>query len=122
MDTQITTPAQHSSMIELQKDSTYTAPDTESLCSERSDLQTVEKKQPTIAHLDEEQGAIEFKVVKNDQTKESMILLTGLKNLFQKQLPNMPKEYISRLAYDRNHVAMAVVRYPLIVVGGIFTL
>jgi hypothetical protein len=30
-----------------------------------------------------------------------MILLTGLKNIFQKQLPKMPKEYIARLVYDK---------------------
>jgi len=30
-----------------------------------------------------------------------MVLLTGLKNIFQKQLPKMPKEYIARLVYDR---------------------
>lgn len=46
-------------------------------------------------------------------------MLTGLKNIFQKQLPKMPREYISRLVYDRSHLSMAVVRKPLTVVGGI---
>lgn len=31
----------------------------------------------------------------------------------------MPREYISRLVYDRSHLSMAVVRKPLTVVGGI---
>ncbi len=60
-----------------------------------------------------------FQVVVNDQTPDMMILLTGLKNIFQKQLPKMPKEYIARLVYDRNHISVAVVRHPLIVLGGI---
>lgn len=47
------------------------------------------------------------------------ILLTGLRTIFQKQLPNMPKEYIARLVYDRAHCSMVVVRHPLTVLGGI---
>ncbi|KAJ3087012.1 histone acetyltransferase [Quaeritorhiza haematococci] len=77
------------------------------------------KAKNTQALQDEKEGTVDFRVVENDQTEESMILLTGLKNIFQKQLPKMPKEYIARLVYDRNHVSMAVVRHPLTVVGGI---
>jgi histone acetyltransferase len=44
---------------------------------------------------------IEFRVFTNDGSRDSMILLTGMKNLFQKQLPKMPREYIARLVYDR---------------------
>lgn len=38
---------------------------------------------------------------------------------FQKQLPMMPKEYIARLVYDRNHRSLAIVKRGLKVVGGI---
>ncbi|SCU92359.1 LANO_0E00518g1_1 [Lachancea nothofagi CBS 11611] len=69
--------------------------------------------------VEEKEGKIEFRVVNNDNTKENMMVLTGLKNIFQKQLPKMPKEYIARLVYDRSHLSMAVVRKPLTVVGGI---
>ncbi|KAF8949449.1 histone acetyltransferase [Haplosporangium bisporale] len=31
----------------------------------------------------------------------------------------MPREYIARLVYDRNHYSMAIVKAPLIVLGGI---
>jgi histone acetyltransferase len=31
----------------------------------------------------------------------------------------MPREYIARLIYDRNHLSMAIVKKPLQVVGGI---
>ena len=55
----------------------------------------------TKALINEKAGNIRFKVVVNDESDEMMILLTGLKNIFQKQLPKMPKEYIARLVYDR---------------------
>lgn len=47
------------------------------------------------------------------------MILTGLKCIFQKQLPKMPKDYIARLVYDRTHLSMAIVKKPLEVVGGI---
>lgn len=75
------------------------------------------KERPSV--LEEREGKIEFRVVNNDNSRENMIVLTGLKNIFQKQLPKMPREYISRLVYDRSHLSMAVVRKPLTVVGGI---
>lgn len=75
------------------------------------------KERPSV--IEEREGKIEFRVVNNDNSKENLIVLTGLKNIFQKQLPKMPKEYIARLVYDRSHLSMAVVRKPLTVVGGI---
>lgn len=75
------------------------------------------KERPSV--IEERDGKIEFRVVNNDNTRENMIVLTGLKNIFQKQLPKMPREYILRLVYDRSHLLMAVVRKPLTVVGGI---
>ncbi|KAF9288782.1 histone acetyltransferase [Mortierella alpina] len=77
----------------------------------------IKKEKPAV--IEERQGLIEFRVFTNDGTRDSMILLTGMKNLFQKQLPKMPREYIARLVYDRNHYSMAIVKAPLIVLGGI---
>ncbi|KAF2175146.1 histone acetyltransferase GCN5 [Zopfia rhizophila CBS 207.26] len=71
------------------------------------------------AVLEERNGEIEFRVVNNNGTRESTIILTGLKNLFQKQLPKMPKDYIARLVYDRTHLSLAILRMPLEVIGGI---
>jgi histone acetyltransferase len=68
---------------------------------------------------EEQDGVIQFRVVNNDNSRESTIILTGLKNIFQKQLPKMPKEYIARLVYDRTHVSIAICKFPLEVVGGI---
>jgi histone acetyltransferase len=71
------------------------------------------------AVTEERNGEIEFRVVNNDNERESLIILTGLKCIFQKQLPKMPKDYIARLVYDRTHLSMAIVKKPLEVVGGI---
>ncbi|KAF2091239.1 Bromodomain-containing protein [Saccharata proteae CBS 121410] len=71
------------------------------------------------AVIEERNGEIEFRVVNNDNEKDSTIILTGLKCIFQKQLPKMPKDYIARLVYDRTHLSIAIVKKPLEVVGGI---
>lgn len=47
-------------------------------------------------------------VVRNDNKRESLIRLIGLKSLFAKQLPKMPKEYIARLVFDRRHKSLAL--------------
>ncbi len=73
--------------------------------------------QPAV--IEERNGEIEFRVVNNDNERESLIILTGLKCIFQKQLPKMPKDYIARLVYDRTHLSIAIVKKPLEVVGGI---
>ncbi|KAJ1024625.1 hypothetical protein NDA13_004553 [Ustilago tritici] len=78
---------------------------------------TPKKERPAV--IEERTGLIQFRVVTNDDNHESMILLTGLKNIFQRQLPKMPREYISRLVFDRNHQSMAIVKRGLQVVGGI---
>ncbi|ODQ66453.1 hypothetical protein NADFUDRAFT_82268 [Nadsonia fulvescens var. elongata DSM 6958] len=75
------------------------------------------KERPAV--IEEKEGVIEFRVVNNDNSKEHMMILTGLKNIFQKQLPKMPREYIARLVYDRSHISIAIVKKPLTVVGGI---
>ena len=47
-------------------------------------------------------------VVTNDHKTSSLIRLIGLKNLFSKQLPKMPKDYIVRLVFDRRHKSLAI--------------
>jgi len=69
------------------------------------------------AVLEERHGEIEFRVVNNDGSHDSFVVLTGLKCIFQKQLPKMPKDYIARLVYDRSHLSIAIVKKPLEVVG-----
>lgn len=56
------------------------------------------------AKLEEQKGAISFVVVGNSITrpvsKQTIMWLIGLQNVFSHQLPRMPKEYISRLVFD----------------------
>ncbi|KAL7620374.1 histone acetyltransferase [Parahypoxylon ruwenzoriense] len=80
---------------------------------------SVANKDLKPAVIEERNGEIEFRVVNNDNERESLIILTGLKCIFQKQLPKMPKDYIARLVYDRTHLSIAIVKKPLEVVGGI---
>lgn len=51
---------------------------------------------------------VKFQVVRNDSKRESLLLLLGLKNVFVKQLPNMPRPYVSRLVFDRKHESLAL--------------
>ncbi|PNX99937.1 histone acetyltransferase GCN5-like protein [Trifolium pratense] len=50
---------------------------------------------------EEETGKLKFACLSNDGVDEHMVWLIGLKNIFARQLPNMPKEYIVRLVMDR---------------------
>lgn len=45
--------------------------------------------------------------------------LVGLKGVYARQLPNMPREYIARLVFDPTHRSVAIVRRGGAVVGGI---
>lgn len=62
---------------------------------------------------------IQFAPVENDGKERSYIILTGLKNLFQRQLPKMPREYITRLVMDRSSCGLAMIKYGHKVVAGI---
>lgn len=64
-------------------------------------------------------GFIKITAVDNDKQPRSLIILTGLKTLFQKQLPKMPREYIARLVYDNNSRSLAIIKRGYKVVGGI---
>ncbi|KAF8904446.1 hypothetical protein CPB84DRAFT_1845394 [Gymnopilus junonius] len=64
-------------------------------------------------------GVIQIAAVENDKQARSLIILTGLKTLFQKQLPKMPREYIARLVYDANSKSLAIIKRGYKVVGGI---
>lgn len=61
---------------------------------------------------------IEFEVVTNDHTDDSVVKLIALKNIFSRQLPKMPKEYIVRLVFDYRHYSLAIKKNDRII-GGI---
>jgi histone acetyltransferase len=69
--------------------------------------------------MEERQHLIEFNMVTFDSHPRSTIILNGLKVIHQVQLPKMPKEYITKLVFDRNHHSMAIVKRGLRVIGGI---
>ena len=56
------------------------------------------------ARCEEKRGVIEFHVVGNSfnrqPSRQTLLWLVGLQNVFSYQLPRMPKEYISRLVFD----------------------
>jgi len=52
--------------------------------------------------------SLKYIIVRNDGKPESMIKLVGLKSLFAKQLPKMPRAYIARLVFDRRHTSLAI--------------
>ncbi|KAH7484508.1 hypothetical protein KRP22_005674 [Phytophthora ramorum] len=72
-----------------------------------------------MAKMEEDSGRLKFDVITNDGTDEHIIQLTTLKNIFAKQLPKMPKEYIVRLVFDKNHKSMLILKNGTHVIGGI---
>jgi hypothetical protein len=54
-----------------------------------------------LAQEKERTGELRFDTITNDGKDETMVHLITLKNIFAKQLPKMPKEYIVRLVLDR---------------------
>ena len=74
--------------------------------------QTQSKRRPTSY------DSIRHVVVTNDGTNDALIKLVGLKSLFSKQLPKMPKEYIARLVFDRRHKTLALLSDDPRVQGG----
>ena len=52
---------------------------------------------------------IKYTVVTNNHpTNADLIRLIGLKTLFARQLPKMPRDYIARLVFDRRHTSLAI--------------
>lgn len=53
---------------------------------------------------------VKFLIVKNDSTRENLLLLLSLKSIFVKNLPNMPRPYVSRIVFDRKHETLALMK------------
>lgn len=71
------------------------------------------------AKVQEERREIVFKIIRNDMQREHLKMLVDLKNIFSRQLPKMPKEYIVKLVFDRNHESMVILKDESKVIGGI---
>ncbi|XP_014226861.1 histone acetyltransferase KAT2B [Trichogramma pretiosum] len=64
--------------------------------------------------LEEAKKIIEFHIVRNSLTqpvsKQTMLWLIGLHNVFSHQLTRMPMEYISQLVFDPKHKTLALIK------------
>ena len=65
----------------------------------------------------ERQGDIRFEALANDGTLASLEKLLALKNIFSKQLPNMPKDYIVKLIFDPKHKSLVLVSHGAVIGG-----
>ncbi|XP_004349198.1 histone acetyltransferase [Capsaspora owczarzaki ATCC 30864] len=72
------------------------------------------------ARQEENDGIISFHLVSNSSALSSQhaLWLTGVKNVFARQLKEMPKEYITRLVFDRKHCNLLLIKANK-VAGGI---
>ena len=56
------------------------------------------------ARVEESKGLVSFNMIANSLTekpsRQTLLWLVGLQNVFSHQLPRMPKEYITRLVFD----------------------
>lgn len=66
------------------------------------------------AKAEEKRNEISFHIIGNSLvkqvSKQSMLWLLGLQNVFAHQLPGMPKEYITQLVFDGKHKTLALVK------------
>lgn len=86
---------------------------------EEADMASLTPLEREILHSkQEEEGILQFPVVWNDCTDASVTMLLQLKAVFVQQLPKMPRDYVSRLVLDRQHVSLACTFHGE-VVGGI---
>eukprot|EP01053_Blabericola_migrator_P008394 Blabericola_migrator_1__8393@NODE_436_length_8493_cov_87_644434_g342_i0_p2_GENE_NODE_436_length_8493_cov_87_644434_g342_i0NODE_436_length_8493_cov_87_644434_g342_i0_p2_ORF_typecomplete_len585_score97_40Bromodomain/PF00439_25/6e28Acetyltransf_1/PF00583_25/1_1e04Acetyltransf_1/PF00583_25/1_9e03Acetyltransf_1/PF00583_25/2_6e10Acetyltransf_10/PF13673_7/3_5e03Acetyltransf_10/PF13673_7/1_6e03Acetyltransf_10/PF13673_7/6e10Acetyltransf_7/PF13508_7/4_5e03Acetyltransf_7/PF13508_7/2_8e06Acetyltransf_9/PF13 len=67
---------------------------------------------------EEDAGIIEFQCITNDREPDHMIKLLTLKSIFSRQLPKMPREYIARLTFDRQHYSFCLLKCGK-VIGGV---
>lgn len=63
-------------------------------------------------------GVIRFCCCTNDRRASSLIKLIAAKNIFSRQLPKMPRDYIARLVLDRSHFTFCLCKKDR-VVGGV---
>jgi histone acetyltransferase len=74
----------------------------------------------SLAREREAAREISFRIIRNDPHNQMQLrFLLDLKNIFARQLPKMPKEYIVKLVFDRHHESMVILRDGNRVVGGI---
>mmetsp|Transcript_21671 Transcript_21671/g.42567 ORF Transcript_21671/g.42567 Transcript_21671/m.42567 type:complete len:747 (+) Transcript_21671:129-2369(+) len=76
------------------------------------------KRRRQEAGAAKDKDGLEFRIITNDGTEENLVWLINVKEIFAKQLPKMPKEYIVRLVMDRKHYSLVCIDAGH-VIGGI---
>lgn len=74
------------------------------------------------ARNEQKRGLIQFHVISNsldvEPSRQVMVWLLMIKNVFSHQLPRMPREYITRLVFDPKHKCLVLVKDNR-VIGGV---
>jgi hypothetical protein len=74
-----------------------------------ADTQYVKGMEPPVDTVPKNSyDSIRYCIISNDGNKDNWVKLIGLKSLFAKMLPKMPKEYIVRLVFDKRHKSLAI--------------
>lgn len=69
---------------------------------------------------EEQSGLISFACLTNDRQPLHSMALVAAKNIFSRQLPKMPREYIVRLVFDRSHYTFCLIKQQQIIGGCCF--
>jgi hypothetical protein len=63
----------------------------------------------------------QFKIIQNDKILQNMNSLLSLKILYEKQLPNLPRQYISKFVLNRNNESIIIKKFigkKFTIIGG----
>ncbi|KAL7078147.1 hypothetical protein ACQ4LE_002328 [Meloidogyne hapla] len=77
----------------------------------------------SIAETEEENGFISLHIINNDysplQNKNKIKWLFDVQRLFSIQLPKMPREYVTRIVFDRSHTNLIIYKKDKGIIAGI---
>lgn len=68
--------------------------------------------------FDDFEESIQYRMITNDGCDQSLIWLTMARNIFHKELAQMPEDYISKLVYNKYHYTVVLIKDGM-VFGGI---
>lgn len=68
---------------------------------------------------DGKEDLIEFRVINNNNLRESSRIVAGLKCIYQRQSPLLPESHIASLVNDKNYISIAIVKPPFEALGGV---
>nr|BAP33937.1 histone acetyltransferase gcn5 [Polyandrocarpa misakiensis] len=110
--------------VEVINEVVATVTDPEQMLGPEPNLLSPQAARDETARQEERRGIIEFHVIANNietgnsSSRQTLIWLVELQNVFSHQLPRMPREYITRLVFDPKHRTLALVKEGR-VIGGV---